>query len=200
MAPLPEYPDDLWQGALPAPRGGPVENLGPLGKDLHSVLKVVKGSRGPGRSGPRIFRTPDVVKTWGTEATKSLRDAWSKASPARRSALKRSLERFNATLQESTGSVPAVLPSFQNMHDFLTAPHAPPLLTSPHPSANVFNDQELLQRAVHAGLPFDPAHPDRVRAEHALARTPRARLGLRAAARYGLDKREWERRAHGLYQ
>ncbi|GAA5889665.1 hypothetical protein JCM8208_001091 [Rhodotorula glutinis] len=205
MAPLPEYSDDLFHGVLPAPGDGPVEDLGSLSKDLAVVLKVVKGTR----NGYRIFSShPHVLKTWHTEAGKFLLRVWQSASHERRSAFKRSLEAFNATLQADTVSLPAVLPSFDSMRVFLAPSHTPQHasdlafahLATPAPPPNVFTAEQLEQRSVPVKLVFDPARPNEAHEQHSLARAPRASLGLRAAARYGLDKDEWERRARAAHE
>ncbi|KPV77436.1 uncharacterized protein RHOBADRAFT_41429 [Rhodotorula graminis WP1] len=185
MPPTPVYARDEFRGVLPAPGDGPVEHLGPKYSDLVPVLRIVKGSR---RDGHRIF--PDhhhVVKAWGTDACSYLSSAWRSASPERRSAFKRSLELFYEALQAVDRANPDILPSYENMRIFLASPHIPhrsPGLEPAHPASST--------------APPTPPAPR----EQSLAKAPRPLLGLRAAARYGLDKDEWERRAdaaHGRF-
>ncbi|GAA5851949.1 hypothetical protein JCM9279_007036 [Rhodotorula babjevae] len=208
--PLPNHDTDLFQGTLPAAGDGPVEDLNGSSKQLVHVMTAVKGSRARGhRTAERIFKShAGVVNVWRTEGSKYLLRAWSTASQETRSAFKRSLETFNASLQGSTESNPAILPSFRNMRIFLAPPPVTRhpfdlalahLATPPRPADNP-TAEEARMRSVPTQLPFDPAYPDRVREERSLARTPRPLLGLRAAARYGLNKERWERQARVLYQ
>ncbi|GAA5923486.1 hypothetical protein JCM3775_000403 [Rhodotorula graminis] len=210
MPPTPVYARDEFRGVLPAPGDGPVEHLGPKYSDLVPVLRIVKGSR---RDGHRIF--PDhhhVVKAWGTDACSYLSSAWRSASPERRSAFKRSLELFYEALQAVDRANPDILPSYENMRIFLASPHIPhrsPGLEPAHPASSTApptppgsDPLGLHMRSVATSLRFDPARHDAAPREQSLAKAPRPLLGLRAAARYGLDKDEWERRAdaaHGRF-
>lgn len=85
-------------------------------------------------------------------------------------------------------------------------PHHPTGLALAHlavplrPASDSATPEQRQLRSVPVELPFDPTKKDVARKEHSLAKTSRPLLGLRAAARYGLDTDEWERRAQGLYR